>query len=121
MVVRELSIGDLVQLEDKAQFPLENMINKPLVVQRTFEDEFGLIGSIIVNKTVELVAIFNDNRSKRDLYNAMIQIPDLLHRELTPQGYRDIHVFVQDEKFADILLKHFNFENVKGQALVRRY
>lgn len=121
MVVRDLSIGDLVELEKKAQFPVDNLINKPIVTQKTFEDECGLIGSIIVNRTVELIAIFNDNRSTRDLYNAMVAMYNPLHNELTSKGYRDIHAFVKDDKFADILVKHFNFEDVVGRALVRRY
>lgn len=121
MVVRNLSIRDLVELEKKALFPLDNLTNKPMLVQKAFEDESGLIGVITVNRTVELTAIFNDNRSVRDLYDAMSQMPDLLYNELAPQGYRDIHAFIKDDKFADILVKHFKFEDVVGRALVRRY
>lgn len=118
--IRDLLISDLVELESQAQFPLENLTNKPMILQKTFEDEEGLIGSIMVNRTVEVAAIFND-RSRRDLIEVMKQIPDLLYRELIPLGYRDIHAFIKNEKFANILVKHFGFEDAKGRALVRRY
>ena len=120
MVLRDLTIGDLVELEPKALFPISNLISKPIAVQKTFEDEKGIIGSILVNRTVELIAIFND-RSARDKVKAMKQVSDALYRELAPQGYRDIHAFIEDPEFADILVKHFGFENVVGKALVRRY
>lgn len=119
-MMRDLTINDLVKLESYAQFPLENMINKPFVVQKTFEDEKGLIGSILVNRTVELCAIFN-GRSKRDKIKIMLQLYDILYRELHPLGYRDLHTFVTDLDFAQILVNHFGFENVVGRALVRRY
>ena len=121
LIERDLLISDLVQLEKKALFPIENLTNKPIVVQRTFEDEKGLIGSIVVNRTAELVAIFNNDRSKRDLVMTMNQISGILYRELAPQGYKDIHTFIADPKFADILVKHFEFTNCKGRALVRLY
>ena len=120
-MIRDLVISDLVELEGKARFPLEFLINKPKLVQKTFEDEKGIIGSIIVSGTVELSAIFNDERSVRDRVSAMKQIYDILYKELHPKGYRDLHTFICDPKFADILVQHFNFEYVKGRALVRRY
>lgn len=29
-----------------------------------------------------------------------------------------IHVFIQDDKFADLLIKHFNFKEEQGRTLV---
>lgn len=118
--LRDLTIRDLVELEAKAMFPLENMINKPMVLEKTFEDEKGLIGSILVNRTVELSAIFND-RSPRDKILVMRELPRILYHELAPQGYRDLHTFICDPEFANILVQHFGFEFVKGRALVRRF
>lgn len=120
MSVRDMTINDLLQLEGYAQFPLEFLINKPKIVQKTFEDENGLIGTIIVTGTVELSAIFN-GRSKRDKIKTMKLIYDILYKELNPLGYRDLHTFIRDPEFAEILVNHFNFEPVIGRALVRRY
>lgn len=119
-MIRDMTIGDLAQLEKYAQFPLEFLINKPKLAQKTFEDEQGLIGSIIVTGTVELAAIFN-GRSKRDKIKTMKLIYDILYKILNPMGYHDLHTFIRDPEFAEILVKHFNFEPVVGQALVRRY
>lgn len=118
--MRDLSIRDLVELEKYAKFPLDFLVNKPKLVQKSFEDDKGLIGSVIVSGTVELSAIFAD-RSDRDKVEIMQKLPHILYNELHPKGYRDIHTFVQDKEFADILVKHFKFEDVIGRALVRRY
>lgn len=120
MVLRDLTIGDLAELEKQAQFPINFLLHMPKLIQKTFEDDEGLLGSVVVTRTVELTMIFND-RSDRDKIKVMMEVPDLLYHELVPKGYRDIHTFVKDEKFADILIKHFNFEPVVGKALVRRY
>ena len=120
MILRDLNIGDLVELEDKAQFPVGNLVNKPLIVQKTFEDEDGIIGSIFVSRTAELIAIFNE-RSSKDKIKIMKQLPDILYRELAPQGYRDIHAFIKDPEFAEILIKHFGFDDISGRAIVRNF
>lgn len=119
-MMRDMVISDLVHLETKAQFPIEFLLNKPKIVQKTFEDEEGLIGSIIVTGTAELSAIFDD-RSPRDKVEVMMQLTDILYRELAPKGYRDLHTFVKDPRFANILVKHFGFRDTSGRALVRSF
>ena len=119
-MIRDLTVGDLVELEKNAQFPLDFLLNKPKIIEKTIEDEDGLIGSVIVTGTVEVSIILNDKRPKRDKVKALRQLGDFLYRELVTKGYRDAHVFITDPKYADILVKHFGFERVVGQALVRR-
>lgn len=116
---RNLDLSDLAFLEEFAQFPLEHF-KKPMLVEKTFEDQSGIVGSIFVNKTVELAAIFNKG-SKRDAIKAMKQVFNILYPILHSMGYTDLHTFVNDPKFADILVQHFGFEYVVGRALVRRY
>ena len=117
---RDLNLNDLATLEKYALFPIENLRNKPMVLQRAFEDDKGLIGAVIVNRTLEVSIIFNGERRHRDKVQVLKCIPNLLIRELVPQGYRDAHVFITDSIYAEILVKHFGFEHVVGQALVRR-
>lgn len=119
MIMRDLTISDLVQLESQAQFPLENLVHKPKIIQKTFEDEKGIIGSVIVNGTVEISILLN-GRSKRDKIKFLREVFDFLYRELMDKGYRDAHVFITNPEYADILVKHFGFEDVNGRALVRR-
>ena len=120
MEYRDLNVHDLVELEKNAQFPLDFLINKPKIIEKALEDEKGLAGAVIVSGTVEVSIILNNSRSKRDRIEAIRQLSDVLYRELTTRGYRDAHVFITDPKYADILIKHFGFERVVGQALVRR-
>lgn len=118
-MMRDLLISDLVELERHAQFPLDFLINKPKIVEKTFEDDEGVVGSIIVTGTLELTAIFNYDRPKGTV-RALKELPEFLYRTLTPKGYRDIHAFIKDPKFANILTNHFGFEDVVGRALVKR-
>ena len=118
-MIRDLNLNDLVQLEKHAQFPLTNLSNKPMVLQKTFEDDKGIVGSLLVNRTLE-VAIILDDRSLRDKVKFLKQIPALLCRELIPLGYRDAHVFTENAEYAEILIKHFGFEHAVGIALVKR-
>ena len=118
-MIRDLNIGDLVELEKHALFPLENISNKPIVLEKTVEDDKGLVGSIIVYQTAELTAIFND-RSIRDKVKVMRRLDEFIYRELVSRGYRDLHTFISDPVFANILVQHFGFEYVVGRALVKR-
>jgi hypothetical protein len=91
-----------------------------MLFEKTIEDDKGLIGSIFINKTVELSAIF-DPRAKRIKIAAMKDIEDFIIKNLIPRGIRDVHAFVCDPKFANFLVEHFGFEYAMGRALVRRF
>ena len=119
-MMRDLTIRDLVQLEKYAQFPLDFLINKPKIVQKTFEDEDGLIGAIIVTGTAEISAIFNNDRPK-GIVRVLKELPQIMQRELIPRGFRDLHTFIKDNPgYAEILKGHLGFEDVAGRALVWR-
>ena len=119
--MRDLILSDLVELEKQAQFPVNFLVNKPKIFEKTFEDEKGLIGSIFVTATAEITAIFAD-RSTRDKVKVFQCLPEILYRDLHPKGYRDFHTFIKgNDKYANLLIKHFGFEDVEGRALVRRF
>ena len=91
-----------------------------MVLQRVFEDDKGLIGAVLVNRTLEVSLILNGERKDRDKIQALKDIPEMLIKELVPQGYLDAHAFITSPAFAELLIKHFGFEHAVGQALVRR-
>jgi hypothetical protein len=113
-----MSLADLAELEKYCQFSLEDLRHKPKVLEKTFEDEKGILGSIIVNGTAELSMIFAD-RSMRDKILVMKKIEEFLYRDLVTRGFRDLHIFTKDPKFADILVQHFGFKYTLGRSLVR--
>lgn len=109
-----------MELEKYAKFPLDFLIGRPKIVQKTFEDEQGLIGSIFVTGTCEVSAIFNNDRP-REIVKLLKELPTILQRELLPKGYRDAHTFIHNNPgYADILIKHIGFEEVLGRPLVWR-
>jgi hypothetical protein len=119
-LIRDLTIRDLVELEKYAQFPLSNLRAQPKILEKTIEDDKGLLGSVIVTNTAE-ISIILAPRSLRDRVGALRDIEDLVFRDLISKGYRDIHTFIPDNpKYAEILVQHFGFEYAIGQALVRR-
>jgi nickel-dependent lactate racemase len=118
-MIRNLSIRDLVELEEHAKFPLVNLRTQPKIIEKTIEDEKGLLASIIVTNTAEISIVFAD-RDKRDKVKGLKQIEWIVYNELISKGFRDAHIFIEDPKFANILVKHFGFEHIIGQALVRR-
>jgi nickel-dependent lactate racemase len=118
-MIRDLLISDLVELEKFADFPLVNLRTQPKLLEKTVEDSKGLLGSVIVTNTAEVSIILTD-RSIRDRVKALKIIEDLVYRELIPKGFRDIHTFITDPKYAQILVDHFKFEYAVGKALVRR-
>jgi hypothetical protein len=118
-MIRNLSISDLVKLEPLAQFPLINLRTQPKLIENTLEDDKGLLGSVIVTNTAEISIILAD-RPLRDRVKALRLIEDYVYRRLIDMGFRDIHTFIKDPIYAQILIKHFGFEPIVGQALVRR-
>lgn len=119
-MIRDLTLHDLVELEKKAQFPIDFLLSRPKIVQKTFEDEQGIIGSIFVTGTCEISAIFDPNRPKA-IVKTIKELPDILYKELVPRGYRDAHTFIRDNPgYADILVRHIGFEDIVSRPLVWR-
>jgi hypothetical protein len=118
-MIRDLSVRDLVELEKYALFPLSNLRSQPKILEKSIEDDRGLLGSVIVTNTAEVSVILAD-RSIRDKIRALKSIESLVYMDLINKGYRDIHAFVDDPKQAQIFIEHFGFEHAVGQALVRR-
>jgi hypothetical protein len=118
-MIRDLTVGDLVELEKIAQFSLENIRTQPKILEKTLEDEKGLLGSVIVTNTAEISIVLAD-RSLRDKVKALKKIEILVYTDLIRKGFRDAHTFIQDPEYAKLLVKHFGFEYCTGQALVRR-
>jgi hypothetical protein len=119
-MIRSLSIGDLVELEKYSRFPLENVRTRPKVIENAIEDEKGLLGCVIVDKTSEVSVVLSDERSMRDKIKALKCIENLLLNDLRMKGYSDVHVFSIDSEYTEVLVKHFGFEYRLGQALIRR-
>jgi hypothetical protein len=118
-MIRGLKISDLIKLEKYAEFPLKNLAPQPKIIEKAIEDNKGLLGAVIVTGTAEVSIILAD-RSVRDKVKALKMIEKLVYPELIDKGYRDVHTFIGDPKYAEILVKHFGFEHCEGLSLVRR-
>lgn len=118
MNIRNLKLDDLVKLESEALFPVDFLLGKKFATQGSVEED-GLVGSFFVSETVELSVIFGETAIE-DRIRAMRLIEEFLQKTLSMKDVREVHVFIKDDDFADVLKNHFGFEDVVGRALVRR-
>jgi hypothetical protein len=119
-MVRTFTLADLVELESSAKFPLSNLRGKKVLTQGSAEYEGRLVGSFWVHETTELSLVLADKASRAEKMIALREIENRLEKEAEWFGIPEIHCFVNDPKFAQILSEHFRFEYCLGRSMVRR-
>lgn len=116
MLIRDLDIKDLREIDENKVSPLPSL--KSCVLKRTVENG-KFIGSVLVEVTTETTLVFNKESSTRDRYCALRLFEEEMLSELPKKGYRNTHLVVPDEKFANIMIKHFDYSKEKGIFLYR--
>jgi hypothetical protein len=119
-MIKSLNLNDLVVLEKEALFPPEFLLSKKFISHGSIEDEKGLIGSFFLTDSVELSIILSRNVLLFNKVKALRELEDFLLKQLRGKGISEVHTFVKDPNFANILVQHFGFEYVVGRALIRR-
>jgi hypothetical protein len=119
-MIRAFSLSDLASLEKDALFPLDNIRNKRVLLQGSMENDGKLIGLFIINQTAEMSLILSNNASPRERLLAIREMAPLAKDELEARGISEVHAFVNDPKFANLIVQHFGFEHCLGRSLVYR-
>jgi hypothetical protein len=118
VIIRDLSLHDLVSLEKEAQFPLPNLSSSLYCIKKSIEYEDKFIGSFWVKMTSETSLILSPNISNLTRAIAIKEIFNFLFTELTKAGLDDSHLFIQNnDQFVDFLKKHFGFKDNLGTPL----
>lgn len=118
-MIRDVTIRDIVRLEKNATFPVEH-INRPKVLQKTYEEEGKLIASAFVTVTTETAIIFSSDASSLERARAVKDLFITILKDLKERGIQDNHMFIEDPEFASLIEKHLKFERATGIAMVKQ-
>lgn len=77
-----------------------------------------MVGFIMVRRIAETILILDLERSKRDRILALQECFAGALFESRLAGFEQIHAFVQDVGFSELLKKHFGFKPCVGEAVV---
>lgn len=83
-----------------------------------YDDNDEIVGFIMVRRIFETILILDLERSKKDRIEALKECFKGALFESRLAGIDQIHAFVQDVKFAELLKKYFGFRDCVGQAIV---
>lgn len=81
------------------------------------EDNDEMITAGGVKTISELIAVTNKDTSVRKRFEGLKMLLQASSFACDNQGYKDIHAFVQDENWYNLMIKH-GFHTTKGKALI---
>lgn len=97
-------------------FPNIDIISSIYVV---CDDDGIIVGFGILQPIFESIVVLDQNENIGDRIDAFNQLLTRAEEEMKEQGINEIHAFVQDKKFANLLKKRKGFKNTRGEALVK--
>jgi len=117
MIIRPYKKGDEEELsklmsQHNFNFPLTNLLSIFVV-----EDEGRIIAWGVLKQFVEAIFMPDKTAQKRDIIESL----KLLNTECLNQSrlnkIEQVHSFITDEKFQEVLIKHFGYGECTGKAL----
>ena len=79
-----------------------------------------LIGAGFLRPTVEAVMVLDSDASKRDKARALYFMMRQAINDTKAINLNEIHSWVKEDSFVDVLKRHYCFEEPRGQSLVLR-
>lgn len=76
-----------------------------------------LVLTAYITQHPELIAVFNTDLISRDRYNAILNVINQGRPELLSLGFKELFCYAERE-FADLLIKHFQFKEIKEIPLI---
>lgn len=122
MIIRRPKIDELEALrklhepfKDQFKFPDLNLISSIYVI--ISEDE--LIGFGAIQPIFEAIIVLDQSKSIDERVMALDMLESRAELELKTQGIKQLHVFVQNNKFGNMLTNRFGYKPIKGKGLVK--
>lgn len=121
MIVRNVDSTDLPILDaihSNHNFPCpsrRNLIDEKLVT----DDNGQIIGYGQIKVLSEATIILNMLTSRRDRVEALNKFMEHAEQLCAERGIEQLHVFVEDKIFANLLIEKFGFSQASGRALVK--
>jgi hypothetical protein len=113
--LRRPRISDIPVIQDIAEdydFPLPDKFEAAAVV----ECQGNVVAFGVLRTDAE--AILYCKGTVREKSKSLIKLMAKAIEDAKALGHNDIYLFAWDEKFADILVKHFGFRRAKGIPLI---
>lgn len=114
----EQDIPDLAKLQVSHPDFAELKIDKYLIDGVVADDNESVAAYGIVIPFAEAVFLPDLERSDRVKLTAMKLLLEQAILGTTGAGIRQLHCFIRDPNFAEIMKKHYNFKPCVGEALV---
>lgn len=118
MIIRNLEHRDHDRIEEILSQHNFNYPDGPHISSAVVESSSGIVAFGAVRLITEAVLIMDKNAKLREK-DVVLQ---LLHgkaiQDTVKSGFKELHVFVQDDNFKSVLKKHYGYRDCKGQALV---
>lgn len=118
MEIREPRHGDKERIEEILSQHNFEFPSGPIIVHAICEDDGEIVAYGVVRLIAEEVMIMDKNLSNK----SKSKVLELLHQRAiqgsTEAGFDQLHAFVQDEHFIEVLKKHYGYKDCKGKAIV---
>lgn len=101
--------------KNQFKFPDLDLLSSIYVVVE--EDE--IIGFGAIQPIFEAIVILNQDKSKDERLMALEMLEARAEYEIQSQGITQLHAFVQDSSFFNLLKKRYGYVSTKGQSLVK--
>lgn len=119
MIIRHATNADIdriLEINKQNDFPIPKFDN--IITQAVIEDESGVIAFGMVKLFAEAILILDHNQPKRSKISAIQLLMLEAIRGSKQHELTQLHAFIKDEHFSDLMKKHYGFENCSGIPLV---
>ncbi len=121
--IRSLTLKDYEEVKKihdqySKEFNLPNFADNFLFSFAVCDEHGNIIAAAGVRTLAEIIAVTDKRRSPRLRRTALLDVLETSSFVAESHGYKELHVFVQDEKWRDQLI-YKGWRPTKGDALVR--
>lgn len=104
------------QRENEFKFPDIELLSSIYVI---CNDSDEIIGFGAIQPIFESILVLDSGCSVDDRLMALNRLMLRAENEMKEQGITELHAFVQDSKFFNLLKNRFDFVETKGRALIK--
>ncbi len=101
--------------EDQFKFPDLALLSTIYVVVEYDQ----IIGFGTMQSILEVTVVLDQSRPAYDRMAALVVLDKQSELEAKEQGYNQIHAFIQDKKFANLMKNKFGYKKTKGKSFVK--
>jgi hypothetical protein len=124
MIIRALKAEDIEEVDRLYRSFYENDFYLPslsnTITHAVVEDGEKILGFGEVKVFAEAIMVLDKNKNDRTKAITMKALMTKAIEDCKKIGIEQLHVSVKDDKFIEILEKHYEFEKVKGIILARK-